>query len=259
MNYTGLTLLVIRTPLVAALAVIGVCAVLSTVGATFYWTPKVEALVQHVVTAYDDLMPEITIRDGKASIRKQQPYVVDRLDDQGLTVVIDTRDNKLQEALAYLKETEFGLVLTQKAVLLKSHDGIRMFSLKGLPDMVLNSASIQDLAEQHLPMMFRVAAVLVAVYFLLVKLLQAIFFALVPLFWARHWSVLLTYGESFRIAAFAMVPPVLLDLFQHFTGIEIPASFYVYFGLYVALLVLAGREVVLSSLPEPEASNAIQT
>lgn len=255
-NYTGVTPSIIRTPTVAAFAVIGACIVLSAVGATSYWSPRVERLVQHVVTAYDDVMPEITIRNGKASIRKPQPYFVDRFDD--LTVVIDTRDTKLPDAVAYLKETEFGLVLTQSAVLLKSSEGIRMFSLKGLPDMVLNSATIQELAEHYLPMLVRVGAILAAVYFLVVKLFQAMILALVPLFWARHWSVLLTYGESFKIAAFAMVPPVLLDLFQLFTGAEIPASFYVYFGLYVALLVLAGREVVQSSLLEIEASNAIR-
>jgi hypothetical protein len=259
MNYIGITLSIIRTPTVAAFAVMGACVVLSAIGATSYWTPRVEKLVQHVVTSYDDVMPEITIRNGKASIRKQQPYFVDGLDDESVTVVIDTRDTKLPDALAYLKQTDFGLVLTQNALILKSNDGIRMFSLKDVPDMVLNSASIQELAAQYLPTLFRVAAVLTAVYFLLVKLFQAILLALVPLLWARHWSVSLTYGESFKIAAFAMVPPVALDLFQRFTGTQIPASFFVYFGFYVALLILAGRAVVLSSLPEAETSGAIRT
>jgi hypothetical protein len=238
---------IIRTPTIAALGVIAICAVFSAVGAYQYWTPKVDAVAAYIAKSYDDFMPEVTIRNGKASIKKQQPYFVDRLADENVTVVIDTRENKLPEALGYLKDSEVGLALTRETVVIKTREGMRMISLKGFPDMVLNSDLLLDIVDHYLPMLSRVAAVLVAIYFLVAKLVQALILALVPFLWARYSSVQPIYGQAFKIASFAMVPPVMLDLFQYFAGTKVPAAFLVYFGLYLVLLVVAAREVVLDA------------
>jgi hypothetical protein len=238
---------IIRTPTLAALGVIAVCAVFCTVGAYQYWTPKVDAVAAHIAKSYDDFMPEVTISNGKASIKKQQPYFVEQLEDEHVTVVIDTRENKLPEALGYLKNAETGVALTRETIVIKTSEGMRMIPLKGFPDMVLNSGLLLDIVDQYLPMVFRVAAVVAAIYFLIAKLVHALILALVPFLWARYSSASLTYRQAFKIASFAMIPPVMLDLFQYFSGTKVPAAFFVYFGLYLVLLVVAAREVVLDA------------
>lgn len=84
----------------------------------------------------------------------------------------------------------------------------------------------------------------VILFFIVVKPLQALIFALLPYFAARSYSVALTYGEGVKIAVVAMVPPVVLDLFLDLSGLNIPMSFILYFGLYIALLIFAVRDLV---------------
>ncbi len=88
---------------------------------------------------YDDKLPEITIRNGRASIRKPEPHFVNGLVQENVTVVIGTREGKQGEALNYLKDFESGMAITRDAVVSKLRGQIRVVPLKGLPDVVLNS------------------------------------------------------------------------------------------------------------------------
>ncbi|MGO9569195.1 MAG: DUF1189 family protein [Desulfomonilaceae bacterium] len=234
-----------KIPAIAVVLVLLVCAGLSAWGLFSWVWPKVETVLEYVVGTYDAVLPEITIRDGKATIREQQPHFIDT-GDKDLVVVVDTREDKQKEALDYLKDVSTGAVLARDSVVTKSQGQIRIIPLKGIPDLVLNSRNLRALFDEYLPTVTRIFILVVILYFLIVKPIQAIIFALLPYFVARSYSAALTYGEAIKLSALAMVPPVTLDLFLNLSGIRIPMSFIIYFGLYIALLILAVRDLVRS-------------
>jgi hypothetical protein len=235
-----------KMPAIAVVLVLLVCAGLSAWGLFSWVSPKVETVLEYVVGTYDSVLPEITIRDGMASIREQQPHYIDT-GDKDLVVVVDTRENQQKDALDYLKEVSTGAVLTRDSVVTKSQGQIRIIPLKGMPDIVVNSRNLRSLLDEYLPLVKRLFILVVILYFLIVKPLQAIVFALLPHVVARSYSTALTYGEAIKLSAVAMVPPVTLDLFLDLSGIGIPMAFIIYFGLYIGLLILAVRDLVHSA------------
>ena len=232
-------------PAIAVVLVLLACAGLSAWGLFSWFWPKVETVLEHVAGAYDAVLPEIAVRGGKATIREQQPHFIDT-GDKDLVVVIDTRENKEKDALDYLKDVSTGAVLTRDSVVTKSQGQIRIIPLTGIPDLVVNSRNLKALLEEYLPTVTRLFILAGILYYLVVKPLQAMIFALLPYFVARSYSAALTYGEAIKLSALAMVPPVTLDLFLDLSGISIPMPFIIYFGLYIALLILAVRDFVRS-------------
>jgi hypothetical protein len=235
-----------KIPAMAVVLILLVCAGLSAWGLYSWVWPKVETVSEYVIGTYDALLPEITIRDGKASIREQQPHFIDT-GDKDLVVVVDTRENKQKDALDYLKDVSTGAVLTRDSVVTKNQRQIRIIPLKGIPDLVVNSRNLRALLDEYLPTVTRILILVIILYFLIVKPLQALIFALLPHVAARSYSVSLTYGEAMKLSTVAMVPPVTLDLFLDLSGIGIPMAFIIYFGLYIGLLILAVRDLVHSS------------
>jgi len=221
-------------------------------------TPFVDQGVDYGIRMYDDIFPEITIRNGKASITKQQPYLIDKIDEKYFTIIIDTRDGKQGEAMNYLKNPEAGLVLTQDAVVTKNNGQIRIIPLKGMPDMVLNAAMLRDIADKYLPLVKPAIAMGVTIYFAIVKPIQMLILALIPFLWARSTKTAVTYGQGVKLSVFGMAPPVLLEVICAFTGMRIPGWFYIYFALYVGLMVLAARDLVKSLRNSTERSFEIQ-
>ncbi len=205
------------------------------------------------------MLPEIKILNGKASISKQQPFLVDKLDEKYFTLIIDTRDGKQGEALNYLNNVEAGLVLTQDAVVTKNNGQIRVIPLKGMPDIVLNSATLRDLADKYLPLVKPVISISIIIYFIIVKPIQMLILALIPLIWASSAKTPISYGQALKISVFGMVPPVLLEVFCYFTGTRIPAWFYIYFIFYAGLMVLAANDLVKSLRRSMQPSLEIQT
>jgi len=235
-----------RIPAIAVVLILLACAGLSAWGLFSWFWPKVGTVLEYVAGTYDALLPEITIRDGKASIREQQPHFIDT-GDKDLVVVVDTRENNQKEALDYLKDVSTGAVLTRDSVVTKNQRQIRIIPLQGIPDLVVNSRNLRALLDEYLPTVTGIFILAVIIYFLIVKPLQAIIFALLPHVAARSYSTALTYGEAIKLSAVAMVPPVTLDLFLDLSGIGIPMAFIIYFGLYIGLLILAVRDLVHSS------------
>jgi hypothetical protein len=67
----------------------------------------------------------------------------------------------------------------------------------------------------------------------------------------------MTYGEAFKLATFAMIPPVLLSLVGDYTGMSLKSSVIAYFALYVLLLVLAVTDLVKTPSPRAHPSSPI--
>ncbi len=179
---------------------------------------QVQRFLDTLVEKYDSIFPEITIRNGQASIREQQPYFVDT-GDPDVTIVIDTREGKQAEALNYLKNVNTGAVLSRDVITTKNRGEIRIIQLKDLPDMVLNSSTMRDMTQEYFPWVMKVGIILVILYFIIVKSFQAIIFALVPYFIVRS-KLPLTYGEALKISVIGMMPSILLDLLTELCWIQ---------------------------------------
>ena len=254
----GLTVSIIRTPVLLIVLILAACIGLSAFATTSIVTPVVDTVVDYGIRMYDDIFPEIRIRNGKASITKQQPYLIDQIDEKYFTIIIDTRDGKQGEAENYLKNAEAGLVLTQDAVVTKNNGQVRVIPLKGMPDIVLNSSMLRDIADQYLPFVKPAIAIGATIYFVIVKPIQMLILALIPFLWARSAKTPITYGQAVKLSVFGMVPPVLLEVISAFSGTLIPGWFYIYFVLYAGLMVLAARDLVKSLRASTEPSFEIE-
>ncbi len=241
----GVTTFFVKVPMAMVFLLVAACAGASAFAAFFYIMPRMDAFVVNITGIYDEILPEITIRDGRASIEKPQPYFVHGFLHENVTLIIDTREGKQGEALNYLRSLDNGAVVTHDALVIKLRGQVRIVPLKGAPDLVLNSRSLQDIANRLLPQLVSWIAAVLVVYFIVAKALQVIILAAVAYAAARFVSVRTTYGQWFRICAFAMVPPVCLDLFQYLTTVNVPGGLLAYFTLYVALVLLAGRNLYL--------------
>jgi hypothetical protein len=219
------------------------CIALSAVSLLWLSIPAIDSLLGRLVEKYDERLPEITLKDGHASIRGKQPFVVDLGGEKDVALVIDTREGKEKEALEHLKVVEVGTVLTRNSIVVKSQGEVRTISLSGLPDMVVNGGTIQEAIAHYRPTVLMAGAALVFLYYCFAKSLQVLLFGLIPYFAARVYSIPLTYGESLKIATMAMVPVVLLFVVLNMGGLDLPAASVVYFALYVGLLVLAARDL----------------
>jgi hypothetical protein len=245
-----------QSALVAVAAVL-ICAAVSAFAIVWANVPRLEAFLHWAVQKYDVTLPEITFRNGQASIREKQPYFIDTGSGKEVAVVIDTRGGKESEALEYLGEADSGVVLTRDKLLTKDRGQIRIIPLKDMPDFVFNSRNLQELLDRFLPTVIWYGTIMVIFYSLFVKPLQVLILGLIPYFGARTYSVSLTFGEAMKIASIAMIPPVVIDTLAHFAGIRLPFAFILYFGLYILLLCLSVRDLVRNPRAETDPTAAL--
>ncbi|MEJ2719023.1 MAG: DUF1189 family protein [Deltaproteobacteria bacterium] len=189
----GVTRSICRSPAFLVVLVLLACVGVSSWAMVSRLTPLAEAMLDRVAAGYDEYLPEITIRNGKASIREKQPFFVHALtSDQGV-VVIDTRAGKQSQALQYLKGARNGAVLTRDRLFLKNPNQIRILPLAHVPNMVLSSRDLMEMKREYFPLILRIGAILVVIYFLIAKLLQVLVLALIPYLGARLSSVVVSY------------------------------------------------------------------
>lgn len=239
-----------RTHALVAALIVAVCIGVSSWGLMSALVPKAKQVLDGVADQYDTYLPEITIKKGQASVRVEQPFRLDELAKEGVLVAIDTREGKLKDALNYLKDAKTGLVLTRDSFVVKNEGQIRIFPLKDLPDMTINSAEIRALLEKYLPTVVQWVWGLVIAYFLFAKPIQLLVLGMIPYFGARSYSVSLTYGEALKVSSFAMVPPVLLDVLLNLSGASLAGAFILYFAAYIGLLILSVWDLVKSARNE---------
>ena len=247
---------IVKTPAIVVVLMVGLCVALSAVGLMSWGTPKVRDFLNHVAARYDTYLPEVTIEKGHASIKKPQPYYVDFGQGKNLLVIIDTREGFEDAALEYLKPAREGFVLTRSSLVVKNKGQIRIVPIENIPDFVLNTASIRSLVDEFFPRVAAVVAVVVVIYFLFSKTIQVLVFGLIPFVWARVSGVTLSYGRALKVAAFCMVPSVILLTLQDLVGIPVGGKL-VYFGLYLVLLIIMSVLVTRSLRPEPEPAEGI--
>ncbi len=198
---------------VGMLVIVLGCGALNSWGLVTRGLPPLATPVGQFAAMYDSVLPEITFRDGKPSIKEKQPYFVDAFGLKNLALVIDTREISLASLLNDLSKVKNGVVLARETVVVKVGTQIRILPLPQIPDMVLNSSTITQFLQKRSSQVTKSLAVLIIIYGLAAILLQILILGLVFYYASRLSSASLTYGESFRVASVTMILFMLSNFF----------------------------------------------
>jgi hypothetical protein len=259
----GIARAITRIPGFLVFLIVVACIGLSVFGLDAWMTPKIRQGVDFVINNYDAHVPEVSLRGGKAFIKKEQPYYVDLGPaSQDVVVVIDTRPGHEKDALEYLKDAKAGFVLSRENFVTKSNREIRMIPLKGFPNVDINSRTMRLLFDRYFPWCRVAVAVSLAFWYGFTKVTQMLLLALIPLAWTRGTRPDIGYGACVKLAAVGMVPLVFLDLVLNLADVHVPGGFLVhwavYLALYIVLMVLASLDLVSASRKTTDPMAAIQ-
>ncbi len=226
------------------LAILALCVGVELLACAYGLIPRLERDLIRLADKYDAYFPEITIQDGRASIKEKQPYYIENLGDSGVVLVIDTTVSSYEEALKHLKNVEYGAMLTRSAIVNKEGAGIKVVSLKDAPDMVINSENIRKTIDRLSPIVKTWGLAFLAVFFLLTKLVQALSMALIPFVGARLFHAALPFEGAFRLAVASMVVAVGVNFFLSFSEMTIAAMLTLYYAAFAATVILVTRDYI---------------
>lgn len=222
--------------LIVALAALSALALVTSA------KPLLNKTLETAITKYGELFPEITIIDGRASIRDKEPHVVDFRPNGDAMVVIDTRKGKQPHIVRKLAEVRSGMGLSRHSLIIKNHRQIRILPLRNVPDMVVNAERLEKLKQRYLGPALWIGGLTLGVYFFFAKLVQALVFALFPHLLSRRFSAPMSYGQAFKLAIVALIPPVVVDCLLMQTGASFATGLFIYVVLYLIFLFLAARD-----------------
>lgn len=232
-----------------------VCALISAWAMIIELKPQVQYFMDKIESSYDSLIPEITIKDGKASIKEKQPHYLSSSSDREMTLVIDTREKKQREAYEHIKETPYGVALSSDFVVLKNQDQLSEMSLKNFPDMVINSTTLLEVLNEYSFKLWLLAWFVFIIYFLIAKSAQVFIFALIPILLSRRLNCELSFTEATKFSAASMILPVIVVFLLKSLSLLSSVESIIYFGLFVIILVRITREHIKASLENPPLLN----
>jgi hypothetical protein len=242
----GITRTIVRLPALVIILIAVVLMGLSGWALLNFGEKHAQRILDLILDQYDAYVPEITIKNGLASIRQPQPYQID-IGTKDVIIMIDTQEGHQGEALNYLKNVGTGAVLTRDSLVTKNQGRIQVVPLKDFPDIVLNSATLRDLKEDYFPLVIKIGAVAAIAYELIAKCFEIFMFALIAYLVARLLKGAISYGLSLKIAVAALIVPVFFEIISLSVETRIPGTFLIYFIIYAGLVVLLAWDYVRSS------------
>lgn len=181
-----------------------------------------------------DQFPVITVKNGQVSVDATMPYVIADPETGARFAVIDTTG-----ATATLEAAQAPALLTRNELILREGDrGSRAYSLKEIPELVIDRARLYEWMDIFRAWFVPVASVFVVLFMYLYRILQALLYSLVGMLFSRILQVRLDYAALVRLAIMALTPAVMLDVLVGLAGVAIPgpvslavAIAYLYFGI----------------------------
>jgi hypothetical protein len=235
----GMTRSLSKIPAIVAALIFLFCVCLSTWNILSLYKPKVDKVVDQTIGQYDTVLPEIMIKKGKASIKEEQPFFLNDDTKKGPIIVIDTRPGAQKELMARAIDSKKFVALTQDFLIVKDERQYRTLPLKGIPDVTVNAELIEKLKNQFYPATVAAVTIIIGIYYLFAKLIQILILAL-PFYWlTQRTAVPLTYGQSFKITTFALIIPVIVDMYLSRLTIGTAVSWSAYLVVYLAVLGIA--------------------
>ncbi len=230
--------------------IVALSALLSSWSMILSLTPGVELFLEKIESSYDSTIPEISIKNGKASIKERQPHYITSSYDKDVTLVIDTREKKQREAYELIRETPYGIAITKDFMVFKNHDQLSEISFRDLPDMVINSTTLLGALREYSPKIWFIAWTVFICYFLVAKTAQICLFALIPMIITKRLSCPIPYAVAVRFTAISMIIPVVIDFFLNWLSLLGSVEPFIYFGVFAVVLFRITRDHIRSCSEE---------
>ena len=220
------------------------CSILTA--AVFLLTTGLEIvdLLEKSALKFDLYSPEITILDGKASIKEKQPYLIEIPDDPNMLIVIDTRETPDPKPFSHLRDKSAGIVLSRDSLLIKNNDQLTSMKLTNFPDFVLNSQSLTENLTYYRNTIFMILIGAVLIYYFLSKSIQTLISALAIFVVIRRFSFPLSFGQGFKMATLIIVPPTLVDLVLKILGIFPESQSIIYLSFYAGTIFWVVKDLL---------------
>ena len=209
---------------------------------------KVDAYFDEYAPGFLVQFPEITILDGKASIRESQPYYIDDPETGRPIAVIDTTGT-----INSLEQTEAVILLNRESVTIeKNKIETRSFDLNEVGDMVLDRQLLStwiEATKSYLPAFIYPFALAASSFY---RAIQMLIYAAIGLLFASRLRAELEYPQLLRLSVVAVTSSILINTLLWVVGINLPMAGLIYFGLTMVYLYL-GIKATTETKPEQEA------
>ncbi len=248
---------VVKTHLSLSMKYFFTLTLLASIGASIYVTvplvPKVQSAIKQGTTMVldtfeDDLV--ITVKEGELSINKPEPYIIPlpekaSTDLEGVpeSLIVFDSDGTLDD----FENTYDTLVLVNSVnMLMKDDTGIRVESLKQLPDGQLTKADLREVAAAVEPLTKYVPFVLgvfvfigIAFSYMVFNLVHLLFVALILFLIGKSRRMQLVFSDYYQIAIHTFTLPFILQLFANAFKVDVPfASWFLVTNLAFAFLMM---------------------
>ncbi|HXD32149.1 MAG TPA: DUF1189 family protein [Pyrinomonadaceae bacterium] len=191
-------------------------------------------------------IPPIKIRNGVVSTDVPQPYVITNPADGTPAAIIDTTGK-----YKTLEGTPARMLVTRNTVVAKSNTDTRIYDLTNVQSFDVDRERVEgwfQMGKQWFLIAFYPLALLFSFIF---RAIQILVYALIGLAFANMLHTQLDYKTLMRLAAVAITPVLVIDLFMDFSRVGIPFWSIVGIGIglgYLFFAIKANGEVE----PAPE-------
>ncbi len=178
-------------------------------------------------------IPEVTIRDGKASIDESQPYVVTEPETGQKLAIFD-----MTGQVKSLADTDARILVTETELIYqKNKIETRSFSFRGMKE---DFTLTRDLINHWMAIAVRwavpVAYPFVVLASFLFRMIQLLVYAAIGLLFAQWCGSRRAYGELLRLTAVAVTPCILLGTVFQLAGWAVPFQSLWFFAITMAYL-----------------------
>jgi hypothetical protein len=178
--------------------------------------------VDNKAPAFVNQVPEITITDGRVSIKEAQPYYIIDPESNSPLAVIDTTGR-----IESLNDTDaFCLLTADKVIIKKSQFENRAYDLSNIEAFAIDGKQISGWLQ--ICRKFLVAVIYPFTLFgsYMYRIVQVLIYAAVGLLFASWCNTKLSYTALVRLAVVAVTPCIIVSTVLGLAGIYIPGFLY---------------------------------
>ena len=209
---------------------------------------KIDAYFEEYAPAFLVQFPEITIQDGKASLRESQPYYIDDPETGRPIAVIDTTGT-----IKTLEDTDAVILMNRNTVTFEKNKlETRTFHLSEIGDMVIDRELMSkwiETTKTYMPVLMYPFALAGS---FLYRIIQMMLYAAFGMVFASMLKAELDFSQLLRLSVVAVTPSIIINTLLWIAGINFPMIGLIFFGLTMVYLYL-GIKATIDTEPEEEA------
>lgn len=180
--------------------------------------------------AFVKQMPTITVKDGKVSISKPQPYYIRDEKTDKPVMIIDTTGK-----VSSLSHSPAVVLVTKTSVIIKTdEDETRTFDLSDVKSLVVTRKVIYDWMDSFQDWSAFIFYPLALFFSFIYHIFEVLFFAAIGHMFARSLQARLPFSSVVRLAVIAITPSVILGTLLAVVQIGVP------YWWYVSLIISTG-------------------